>query len=577
MLAEQDWASFRGLHRLLWPSKAPSDELLEPPELTKFIDSAKPFEPESTNSKPNLLPSNMLVEDQDFISNQDIAMEDDSIEDEEANDVKGNQSPNIRYVNPLFAPSVGVRDEYLEAFRYIFFTYEPSSPQIFRRFFITGQPGIGKSCFACYLLFRLLALGKTVFFYFGGQDVCYFDQKGAHSADFSPRTNKAAENLSKSWVVIDVEDTKWEPPAALRSAYGVVWTSSPQEERMKGFKQKFGGKIWYMKTWSSEETQATRTLLGLNQNALENSQSVAGPIPRALWGIESSVLNDTFTIDQYIGQALQKNMFGFASLEDFDKGAQPMHRVFRIEPLVVENNGQLIIHRSSFSTHFLSSAIVRRIPVVAQAFLQTLKGQLAAAFDIPGTRSLAGKVFEGLMHHAILNKKWLPDCFGSRITASVDLVGQFDSFTTATDPPTTVPLYLLPNSLTFAAVDSIIVTHSNIGLVQVAVGETHSYDFAKMLRLLSRLKNGARIDVDKTEMKQFMYCLVGSNGDRVRGLVAAAQEGLDKLLRAENGLQLAKGLGRNTKLPDIWVQRLKKLTVVGYTFDPNAGFTRVFK
>ncbi|KAJ7087845.1 hypothetical protein C8R44DRAFT_893087 [Mycena epipterygia] len=81
-------------------------------------------------------------------------------------------SPEVRYIDfvqhPAFAvhtlsdtelsPTFLIRQEYLEFMDHAITKIKQ------KHFFLTGQPGIGKSMGICYFLFRLLALGESVFF-----------------------------------------------------------------------------------------------------------------------------------------------------------------------------------------------------------------------------------------------------------------------------------------------------------------------------------------------------------------------------------------------------------------------------
>ncbi|KAJ7348972.1 hypothetical protein DFH08DRAFT_132869 [Mycena albidolilacea] len=130
------------------------------------------------------------------------------------------------------------------------------------RFFVTGQPGIGKSFGCLYFLFRLLALGQSVFFLNAPTKVYYFSGDGVQRSDQTletwPATLKALQN---SWVLIDVDDKSEWAPKIFNHARCVVWTSSPRESRSKEFLKRFGAETWYMKAWSSKEIAAVTCAL----------------------------------------------------------------------------------------------------------------------------------------------------------------------------------------------------------------------------------------------------------------------------------------------------------------------------
>ncbi|KAJ7227840.1 hypothetical protein B0H12DRAFT_1240442 [Mycena haematopus] len=76
-----------------------------------------------------------------------------------------------------------LRHEYSLLIRYAM--SKTSNPEYKARFFVTGQTGIGKSSGCCYFLFRLLALGQSIFYL------------PSHSA------------IEDSWVLIDIDEDGW--------------------------------------------------------------------------------------------------------------------------------------------------------------------------------------------------------------------------------------------------------------------------------------------------------------------------------------------------------------------------------
>ncbi|KAJ7022351.1 hypothetical protein C8F04DRAFT_241695 [Mycena alexandri] len=66
------------------------------------------------------------------------------------------------------------------------------------RFFVTGQPRIGKSFGCYYFLFRLLALGQSVFFLNGPTTVYYFSSDGVQETNETPRNGPRHSKLSET-------------------------------------------------------------------------------------------------------------------------------------------------------------------------------------------------------------------------------------------------------------------------------------------------------------------------------------------------------------------------------------------
>ncbi|KAJ6560409.1 hypothetical protein B0H19DRAFT_115601 [Mycena capillaripes] len=134
----------------------------------------------------------------------------------------------------------------------------PPDDSYWARLFVAGQPGIGKSFSGYYILFRLLALGQSVFFVYSPTKVYYFASEGVQSTTEVPEPfSTIVTALRNSWVLIDTEESDWVPPMIFNRARCVIWTSSPRESCIDRFLKKFGAEMWYMKAWSSKEIAAS--------------------------------------------------------------------------------------------------------------------------------------------------------------------------------------------------------------------------------------------------------------------------------------------------------------------------------
>ncbi|KAF7343302.1 hypothetical protein MVEN_01762500 [Mycena venus] len=347
------------------------------------------------------------------------------------------------------------------------------------RFFVTGQSGIGKwssssllwvlrSCIASDRQeLRLLLFPFFVCLLWDSRDGV---QKTKEMPIYEPATVNA---LRASWVLIDTDDqSDWVPPKIFNRARCVVWTSSPRESHMKRFIKRFGAETWYMKVWSSKEIAAVTELLAINRAEILKRLDTGGPVARSLWG--GVPVPSPQTIDAAIKNALSGNIFAFSG--------QTVHCMFLIQPLVVidEESGRACLQRTDYSAEFISTHMAHRISDLAQDYLERVQGQLASALNISITRSVAGKLFEGIMHHALTRGMQLPAVFGAgTVAGTFELIGKAGSFiceTDTTDIAKKRPLYLRPESLNFAAVDAMLVTHEKLGLIQVSPGHSHRRD-----------------------------------------------------------------------------------------------------
>jgi hypothetical protein len=293
-----------------------------------------------------------------------------------------------------------------------------------------------------------------------------------------------------------------------------------------------------------------------------------GPVARSLWG--GVPVPSPQTIDVTIKNALSGNIFAFMPMDASGEG------VFLIQPLVVidEESGKACLQRTDYSAEFISAYMAHRTSDLAQDHLERLQGQLASALNASTTRSVAVKLFEGMMHRALTRGMQLPGVFGpGSVAGTLELIGKAESFVCkpdTTDIAKERPLYLRPESLDFTAVDAILVTHEKLGIIQASRGHSHRRNFRIMLQIMSRLPQRAQVDV--SGLRDVIYCLVGTVPERVQTLVAEASGTLAGL-KTFDAQKLSKELRmRHTKIAHT---RLSTFRVIGYTFDHKQGFTEV--
>ncbi|KAJ7499877.1 hypothetical protein FB451DRAFT_1549376 [Mycena latifolia] len=426
----------------------------------------------------------------------------------------------------------------------------------------------GKSFGCYYFLFRLLALGQSVFFLNGPTTVYYFSSDGVQQTDQTPRSWPATvQALRNSWVLIDMDEkTDWTPPDIFNRARCVVWTSPPQALRMKKFLKTYGAENWYMKAWASKEIAALTERLAIDHPKIVERLATGGPVARSLFG--GIPVPTPESIENDIRTALRGNIFAFTPVD-------AVHSVLLIQPLVAidKGSGRACLQRTDYSAEFLSADIAHTTFDLAQDDLDKVQGQLAAALATSATRSVAGKLVAAMMHRALTRGMQLPAVFGAgTVAGTLKLIGNAESFVCETAPTDSAkrPLYLRPESANFAAVDAILATDETLGLIRASPGDSHRRDFGMLLRIMSRLPRGAQVDVGR--LGEVIYCLVGTEPERVRKLVAAARRTLAEL-KMFDGQKLGKEL--NMRHTEIAHRRLSAFRVVGYTFDRKQGFAEI--
>jgi hypothetical protein len=118
----------------------------------------------------------------------------------------------------------------------------------------------------------------------------------------------------------------------------------------------------------------------------------------------------------------------------------------------------------------------------------------------------------------------------------------------------------------------VIVNPSQLGLLQTSLAETHGRDFGTMLKIISRLPKGARVEVKALE--DIVYCLIGTDPTRVRDLAREAKTTLAKLknLAKDDPQKFSRDVAITTEVAR---SRIQMFRVVGVTFNHQAGFTDV--
>ncbi|KAJ6459510.1 hypothetical protein C8R45DRAFT_1221271 [Mycena sanguinolenta] len=559
----------------LWPAAGndPSSFSTEPPSaLRACIETLAPNDAWLTSSGKKTDPDESDAEDEEQVTN-DEALSEDIV---------------LRYINFQSHPAlaIGLLAAEVDRFNDMATFVVRREYDLFMRHAI-----LGSSFGSYYFLFWLLGLGESVFLVSSPTTVYYFSSAGVQKSDkmLEEDLPSTVAALLVSWVLIDTDDRgDWMPdPKVFKLAKCIVWTSLPMESRKNYFIKRFCGEIWYMQPWTTKEIAGVTERLQIERQVILDRLNVDGPVARSLWG--SSLGSSTQTLDNAIWEVLQGNILRFKSMDPtLGQGIHPVHRVFMVRPLAVidKESGAASLQRREYSVGFISPYVVRRTLNLAEEDLERVQGQLSAAFNLPTTCSVARRLVEGMMHRALTRSGMLlPDVFGANTTVAgtrtlIGSAGNFVCETLAdmTDTNNTGTsnilaqgaLYLRPESLTFATVDSIIVTRQKLGFIRVPVRESHRGDFGMMLRIMSRLRRGAQVDVDRFD--EVIYCVVGTVSGSVQELMAEASGTLAEL-KDLDAQKLSKALGM--KQAEIAHTRLSGFRVVGYTFDYKRGFTEV--
>ncbi|KAJ7198316.1 hypothetical protein GGX14DRAFT_573553 [Mycena pura] len=472
-------------------------------------------------------------------------------------------------------PTIVVREEY-----HVFMTHALQSEEGHRRFFLTGQPGIGKqpsfsckSVGACYFLFWLLAAGQSVFFLPAPGAVYYFSEAGVQTFQTSPTSSyeMLASNLvveaavESSWVLIDVLAEDWYPGPWVRPCAGLVWTSSPRRQRLLKFRSRYSAKVWYMKAWVREEIALVTIRENKDAAEIQARLRLSGPVAQTLFSDEDRA--STTEIDDVITDSFTIGLFeSVVSYRVSGTDEKASHRMFLLGPKEIwDEDGVPHLDRAEPAAIFLSIHIAARTPELVVKAEDDLRKRLASTFNYATTCEAASELMEGILHQELRRGPVYPFGVGGHGLSILTLNGQATDY--IFESHGTCPLYLRPKSRNFA-VDSIVVTDTVIWLVQSTMFDRQSLIFKSLLSILLRLEI-LGINVDRVRL---VYCLIGTIGRRVEKAAYSAAEKLEAL-KATTAVNQERELGQNAKVVD---RLLPKFDVEGYSFANLKELTRVW-
>ncbi|KAJ7193893.1 armadillo-type protein [Mycena pura] len=443
-------------------------------------------------------------------------------------------------------PTVVIRDEYQ-----IFMTHAQQVEKCRRR----------KSVGACYFLFWLLAAGQSVFFLHAPRQgsILYFSEAGVQT--YTETFNILSSNedieavVETSWVLIDVDsdfganaDAKdWYPGSWVKPCAGLVWTSSPQQDRLQRFRSRYSTSVWYMKAWNREEIAFVTKREKKDAAEVEARLRLTGPVAQTLFSDEDRA--STTEIDDVIKDSFTIGLFhSVLSLKDTHEEAS--HQMFLLGPTEIwDEDGVPHLNRIEPTAIFLSSYIAGRTPELVVEVEDDLRKRLAYTFNSTTTCGAASELMEGIIHQELRRGPVYPFGVGGNGLSTLTLIGQATDL--VFEAPVTLPLYLRPKNRNFA-VDSIVVTDDVIWLVQSTMFDRQSLIFKSLLSILLRLEiQGIRVDGVR-----LVYCLIGA------------------ALKTTTAVNQERELGQNANVVD---RLLPKFDIEGYSFANLKALTLVFK
>ncbi|KAJ7702416.1 hypothetical protein B0H17DRAFT_145987 [Mycena rosella] len=549
------------LHDALW--KRPLDQYIETVSASRFKQLAGPSQDVME-----------VDEDEDESQGEQIAY----IDLQKAPALKRIFAPE--YCKPIFI----VRQEYMEAMEHVLTAAEnvgDLGPPWNTRHIVTGQPGIGKSLGSYYFLFRLLSSGTATFYINETDNVATYYHEGGVSTLNPAECRLFPEKIREAaWVLVDIPRTpNWAPPFLATKGYNVIITASPSQPRMRNAIIGAQAVEWYMKPWTMAEISALMELNGEDLARTRDALKTHGLVPRALFGERPNAQK----IKQAISVAATRNYFlegGAFTLETAAGDPDITHQVYLVGPQVLQDG---TFDRRAYTAQFLTADIATLLGAALDQRNQSFVVSLARAFNtVPQTRSAAGVIVEGMFHTALTQPAAGEEvincstvCSFHRITRSLTMFGTADRFFLESHRREDLrdrPLYLRPNSQTFACVDALLLTQDSVLHIQSSLSDRH----VLILLTISTIIKCLNKHFPGSSGLLQVYCLLGIDMAKVQKLVNSAHGQLDVAKKAVTNRSTAPA-GTETpamfqddfrSIPTAELHWLKGMTVHGIVYDP---------
>ncbi|KAH9074287.1 hypothetical protein EDB83DRAFT_2657196 [Lactarius deliciosus] len=356
---------------------------------------------------------------------------------------------------------------------------------------VTGQPGIGKTFFLYYLLFRLLSEGTPVSLQLAPY-IFVFRDDGVYRHSQEPEPGCIPTG---TWALSDAGRLDHTPCNAFLYAAGrhtawVIQTTSPLETKWKQWAKQYTADMFVMNGFSAAEITALGKVQGLDASALLRNYEKWGPSARTCVRLvrdpqrefrHAIVVNNA--ADAFVERPPPRTTFD---------AIQVFHVLFSVRPEVEENGGRTV-PVAEMATEYIKR-IISCAAAGAEAhnrikFYRTISTQ--AAF-----KGSAGDMFEGFV------LSWLYAGSAEPLRCSATGLPQLEIPACGEEKTTffggknslgkvkwdKLPLCLLPTARNFPTADAIVVTDEFIITIQVTVSYKHKAKdegFKKIKELIS--------------------------------------------------------------------------------------------
>ena len=279
--------------------------------------------------------------------------------------------------------SLYIRDSYRDIASLIMTDIRDSRSSGIKKTIITGSPGIGKSLFLIYLLWKLVKQGQRVLFIYHPYNIYYDGQGGVwmFASEKLPDDDDRSFWNATLWCLFDAKSKQKSQLDALPyECCRFVLSTSPRRDMVNDFKKPPDPQIFYMPIWTEAELKNIESFFPNVTDWLDRFK-ILGGIPRHV--LESTSQNPTMILEVACTQC---------SLDDCIKK-------IGLNSMITENVIHSLVHITSFppftesSVQYASEAAVSII-VREKGINSKIMELLPSCERNPLTASLCGYIFE---------------------------------------------------------------------------------------------------------------------------------------------------------------------------------------
>jgi hypothetical protein len=336
---------------------------------------------------------------------------------------------------------------------------------------ITGTPGIGKSLFLFYLLWKLVKRGKRVLFIYHPFNI-YYDEEGGvfrFASSRLPLDNDDSFWNETLWCLFDAkgknEANLYEFPTSLCK---FILSTSPRREMVNDFKKPPVPDCFYMPIWTEAELEAIALLFPNSSDEWHNRFTILGGIPRHV-----------LEVTRHTPTEILKAACSVCTLDDC---IQAVGIDFELTPK--SKTVHSLIHVDSdhpYKKSYVRYASPTALNMIVHQWGAQVRGKMRALLSAcnrnPLTAALCGYVFEQYaiellekggtfpsrqLFHG--NKKIKPNDGTLDILPSTKIVAE------RVLPSHTLHQLYVPKAKNYAAIDAWI---PGVGAFQITVGKNH--------------------------------------------------------------------------------------------------------